>query len=148
MNVYEPHRKHLLRHRFCSCVRVVLSLPRNESTLFLVAYLLRTCLPSRSLAMDLYVTISSFCPIYVGEIKCSINILRLSAVYWLAPNFLRFLLSLRVTKSRIQGNAQCNENLFRYMTFIRNGTQRYAVADRCFTNIILEAFVRELFRLQ
>jgi hypothetical protein len=52
-----PHRKHLLRHWFYCCVRVLRPLPRNGSTLLLVAYLLRACLPRRSLAMGLYVTI-------------------------------------------------------------------------------------------
>jgi hypothetical protein len=52
------HRKHLLRHRFYCCVHVLRALPRNGSTLLSVAYLLRACLPSRSLAMDLHVTIS------------------------------------------------------------------------------------------
>jgi hypothetical protein len=52
-----PNRKHLLRHRFYCCLRVLRTLPRNGSTLFLVPYSLRACLPSRSLAMGLYVTV-------------------------------------------------------------------------------------------
>jgi hypothetical protein len=53
-----PHRKHLLQHRFYCCVRVLRVLPRNWSTLLLVAYLLWTSLPRRSLATDLHVTLS------------------------------------------------------------------------------------------
>jgi hypothetical protein len=57
VDICEPHRKHLLRHRFYCCVFVLEALPRNGSTLLLVAYLLRVCLPSRSPTMGLHVTI-------------------------------------------------------------------------------------------
>jgi hypothetical protein len=53
----DPHRKHLLQHLFYSCVRLLWALPSNGSTLLSVAYLLRACLPSCSLAMGLHVTI-------------------------------------------------------------------------------------------
>jgi hypothetical protein len=51
------------KHWFCCCVHVLWALPRNGSTLLLVAYLLRVCLPSHSLAMGrlhvtLYIVIS------------------------------------------------------------------------------------------
>jgi hypothetical protein len=46
MDICEPRRKYLLQQRFSCCGR-----------LEMVAYLLRACLPSRSLAMDLHVTI-------------------------------------------------------------------------------------------
>jgi hypothetical protein len=36
MDICELHRKHLLWHRFYCCVRVLLALPRNRSTLLLV----------------------------------------------------------------------------------------------------------------
>jgi hypothetical protein len=52
-----PHRKHLLRHPFYCCVRVLRALPKNGSTLLLVVYLLRASLPSRSLATGLHVTV-------------------------------------------------------------------------------------------
>jgi hypothetical protein len=57
MDICEQNKKHLLRHRFYCCVGVLWALPRNGSTLLLVEYLLRACLPSCSLGMDLYVTI-------------------------------------------------------------------------------------------
>jgi hypothetical protein len=41
-------------------VRLLRELPRNGSTLLLVAYLLRACLLSRFLAMGLHVTVSSY----------------------------------------------------------------------------------------
>jgi hypothetical protein len=41
MDICELHRKHLLQHWFYCCVRVMRALPRNGSTLLLVAYLLR-----------------------------------------------------------------------------------------------------------
>jgi hypothetical protein len=36
MNIYEPQRKHILRHRFYCWVRVLRALPRNGSTVLLV----------------------------------------------------------------------------------------------------------------
>jgi hypothetical protein len=56
MDICEPHRKHILRHRFYCCVHVLRALPRNGSTLLLVACLLRACLPRRSLAVGLHIT--------------------------------------------------------------------------------------------
>jgi hypothetical protein len=52
-----PHRQHLLQHLFYCCVSVLQALPSNGSTLLLVEYLLRACLPSRCLAMGMCVTI-------------------------------------------------------------------------------------------
>jgi hypothetical protein len=67
MDLCEPHRKHLLRHWFYCCVRVHVfrALPRNESSLLLVAYLLRACLPRRSLAMNLYVTLKIYLIVHI-----------------------------------------------------------------------------------
>jgi hypothetical protein len=59
MNISDRHWKHLLQHRLYCCVRVLRALPRNGSTLLLVEYLLGACLPRRSLAMGLHVTIWS-----------------------------------------------------------------------------------------
>jgi hypothetical protein len=56
MYIYEPHRKHLFRHWFYCWVHIFRALPRNGSTLLLVEYLLRSCLPKRSLATGLHVT--------------------------------------------------------------------------------------------
>lgn len=57
MDIREPHTKHLLQHQFYCCVRVLRALSRNGTTLLLVAYLLQDCLPSRSIAKGLHVTI-------------------------------------------------------------------------------------------
>jgi hypothetical protein len=58
MDTCEPHRKHLLRHQLCCCVRVLRALPRDGSTVLLVEYLVRACLPRRSLAMSLHLTVT------------------------------------------------------------------------------------------
>jgi hypothetical protein len=55
--VRPQHRKHLLQLRFCCCMRVLRAVPRNWSTLLLVAYFLRSWLPSLSRALCLHVTV-------------------------------------------------------------------------------------------
>jgi hypothetical protein len=60
MDICGPHRKHFLRYRFYCCVCVLRTLPRNGSTLLLDEYLLRACLPTRSLAMSQYKTLNTW----------------------------------------------------------------------------------------
>jgi hypothetical protein len=52
----DPHTKHYLQHLFCCCVTILRPLRSNGSTLLLVSYLLRACLPSPWLAIGTCVT--------------------------------------------------------------------------------------------
>jgi hypothetical protein len=54
--IYANHIENTLSRHRLYCVRLLKVLPRNGPTLFLVEYLLRACLPSRSLAIGLHVT--------------------------------------------------------------------------------------------
>jgi hypothetical protein len=94
MDICEQHKKKLLLHRRYCCLHVWQALPRNESTLLLVAYLLRACLPSPPQAMGLHVPVHSD----MNSSTCSSCSTDTNVPLWLILRpFLMALTSLSIT---------------------------------------------------